>query len=343
MQTMVAAVLEAYRQPLAFRDVPLPEPGSDEVRLRVLACGICSTDLHIRDGLMPAVAPPRIMGHEIAGVAEALGDGVTGVEQGARYIAGIDVVCGECTFCRAKQANLCRKRVRLGFERDGGFAQYVIVPARNLVRFPGNLAATQAAILPDAVACMVHSLVDKANVHAGQKTVFIGLGGLAFQGIQIANHYGASVIATSRQQRKQELGLEFGAQGVCDTTEKEVRACARELWGEETADVVIDCVGTRETIALSLNVIRPGGRVVVVGYVSHDAPINVFDLMLNEKEVIGARGSTYENLCSAVKMVEQGSVKPFVSNVSDFQDLNNVLDDLEHGHVIGRSVVTMQN
>ena len=340
MSMMTAAVLTAYHQPLTVKDVPLPEPGRGEVQLKVLASGLCMTDIHIREGKINTVAPPRIPGHEIAGQVTAIGPQVSGVTVGESFVVRIDVVCGACRFCQSGRANLCLNHVRIGFERDGGHAQYVVVPAQNLAPVPQSVPLAQAAVVPDAVACMLHALVDQAHVHPGQTVVLIGLGGLGYQGLQIARHFGASVIGTSRQQAKRDLALRMGAQGACNSSEQDVRACARELWGEETADVVVDIVGTPETLALSLNVARRGGRAVVVGYEVHQAPFNVYDVMLNEKEIVGARGSTMENLREALKLVADGTVVPMVTNTYPLPDINRALHDLETGKITGRAVIT---
>ncbi len=340
MRTTTAAVLTAYHQPLIVREVPLPEPGRGEVLLKVLASGLCVSDIHIREGKISTVVLPHIPGHEIAGQVAAIGPQVSGVAVGGHYVVRIDVVCGACRFCQSGRANLCLNRVRIGFERAGGHAQYAVVPAQNLVPVPPLVPLAQAAVVPDAVACMLHTLVDQAHVHPGQTVVLIGLGGLAYQGLQIARHYGASVIGTSRQQAKRDLALSMGAQGVCNSTEQDVRACAKELWGEESADVVIDNVGTPETLALSQSVARRGGRVVVVGYEVHQAPFNIYDLMLNEKEIVGARGSTMENLREAVKLVADGAVTPLVTNTYPLADINCAMHDLETGKVTGRAVIT---
>jgi propanol-preferring alcohol dehydrogenase len=341
MEKMTAAVLTAFHEPLRLQEVALPTPEEDEVRLKVLASGLCSTDIHIREGKIDTVIPPRIPGHEIAGEIDLLGSEVEGLSVGARCIVRIDVVCGKCRFCHSDRENLCLNRVRVGFERDGGHAQYVTVPARNLVGISDQLDVTQAAIIPDAVACMLHSLVDQGNLQTDQRVVIIGLGGLAYQGLQIANYFGASVIGTSRRKHKRDLALQLGATGACNTTEEDIRAYAKRAWGEETVDLVLDNVGTQETLALSLSVVRRGGRVVVVGYEVHEAPYNVYDLMLNEKEIVGARGSTMENLQESVRLVETGAVIPLVTNIYTLEDINSALHDLEHGQVVSRAVIAM--
>jgi D-arabinose 1-dehydrogenase-like Zn-dependent alcohol dehydrogenase len=396
MDKMKAAVLTAFNRPLEIREIPLPPLKPDEVRLKVLSAGICSTDLHIQAGKMSFIKLPHVPGHEILGVAVEPGAQVnaaktTRIQPGARYLAGIDVVCGTCFYCRTGRANLCSSRERLGFERYGGFAEYVNVPARNLIPFPAELPAAQGAIIPDAVACMVHTLVDQGHIHKGQRIVLIGLGGLGFQGIQIARHFGAQVIATSRSQKKIDTGLRLGAKAVCPPTLEAIRANALDIWGAPDADIVIDNIGTPqatgshppeisrpvdidividnigapqatgshppeisrpvdidividnigtpETIALSLDLVRRGGKVLVVGYEDFHVPVHLYDLMLNEKELIGVRGSTLDNLRASVELTVSGDITPFVSNEYAFEDINQALEDLHNGRVMSRAVV----
>lgn len=338
---MKAAVMAGYHQPLVFQDVPIPILKPDEVRLKVLSAGICSTDLHIRDGKMPSINLPHILGHEIIGIADEFGSDVFAIQKGKNYIAAIDVVCGNCFFCRSNRPNLCINRERLGFERYGGFAEFVNVPARNLVAYPDSLPVAQGAIIPDAVACMFHTLVDQSKVTKDQRIILIGLGGLGFQGIQIAKHFGASVIATSRNPQKVEIGFRLGAQAVCTPSKSEITNCAQRLWGTKEADAVIDNIGTPETITLSLDLCRRGGKVLVVGYDTFQVSINLYDLMLNEKEIIGVRGSTYQNLLESVELAKQKFITPFVSNEYDFENINQAFNDLQNGHVISRSVIHM--
>ena len=341
MSTMRAAVLKGYHQPLALEDVDLPSPQEGEARLKVLASGVCATDVHIREGKLDAVIPPRILGHEIVGTAEFLGKGVVGIDPGARYVVQINDACGQCIYCRAGRENLCPSRVRVGFERDGGHAEYVAVPAKNLVRIRESTDPAKAAIIPDAVACMYHALVDQCKLHEGQRIVIIGLGGLAYQGVQIAVHFGAGVIGTSRRKEKRELALGLGAQGACNTSVESLEACIRNIWGEEPPDAVVDNVGTVQTLQMALEITRRGGKVVVVGYETHDVPFNLYDLMVNEKEIIGARGSTLCNLQECVRLVELGVVDPLVTQTYALEDINIALRDLETGKIAGRGVILM--
>src|SRR5512139_494934 len=150
-ETMRAVVIARYGGALEPATRPVPRPAAGEVLVRVRASGLCSTDLHLLSGRQPLGELPRIVGHELAGDVAELGEGVTGWAPGARVIAAIDVTCGRCRDCLAGQTQRCRTMTRIGFERDGGHADYVAVPAANLVALDGPIPYEAAAILPDAV------------------------------------------------------------------------------------------------------------------------------------------------------------------------------------------------
>src|SRR5512144_2069751 len=166
--TMRAVVIARYGGSLEAARRPVPRPRAGEVLVRVRASGLCSTDLHLLSGRQPLGELPRIVGHELAGDVVELGDGVGDWKVGARVTAAIDVTCGRCRHCLSGQTQRCRTMARIGFERDGGHADYVAVPAANLVALDAQIPYEAAAILPDAVACMYHSLVHQGGIGMGQ-------------------------------------------------------------------------------------------------------------------------------------------------------------------------------
>ncbi|MCI8840258.1 MAG: alcohol dehydrogenase catalytic domain-containing protein [Oscillospiraceae bacterium] len=174
---MKAAVLRAFHQPLSIEELPIPKPGEGEVLAKVLACGLCASDLHIADGMIGSVRLPYTPGHEICGEIVALGGGVEGFALGERFVAGIDLICGHCRFCRSGRGNLCASRVRLGFERDGGQAEYCVVPAQCVFPIASHVPPEQAAVIPDAVACMYHAM-RRGEVGPGSVICVTGVGGL---------------------------------------------------------------------------------------------------------------------------------------------------------------------
>ena len=196
---MRAIVIERYGGTFKAVTCEEPLPGPGDVLLRVRASGLCGTDLHLLTGRQCLGDLPRIIGHEFAGDVAKLGEGVTNWRPCDRVTAAIDVLCDSCRYCRSGETQLCTSMQRIGFERDGGHADYVAVPAANLVALPDHISYEVAAILPDAVACMYHCLIHLGRVGPGQRVLILGVGGLGIHGVQIARLAGADVITTSRQ------------------------------------------------------------------------------------------------------------------------------------------------
>lgn len=166
---MKAAVLEAYHQPLAIRDAEISQPGPGEVTVAVKAVGLCLTDVHISEGKIPTVKLPLIPGHEFAGVIDKTGPGVKDFKTGDRVVVNIDVICGRCDHCLRGETNRCSNLIRIGFERNGGMAEYVNVPAINIEKISEKVPFEKAAILPDAVATTYRAMKTIGKVSAGNK------------------------------------------------------------------------------------------------------------------------------------------------------------------------------
>ncbi|HIT33344.1 MAG TPA: zinc-binding dehydrogenase [Candidatus Faecousia intestinigallinarum] len=335
---MKAAVLRAFHQPLSIEEVPIPQPQPGEVLAKVLACGLCASDLHIGDGMIDTVHLPYTPGHEICGEIVALGEGVTEFPIGTRFVAGIDILCGTCRHCRSGRGNLCVNRIRLGFERDGGQAQYCRIPAECVFPISPSVPPEMAAVVPDAVACMYHAM-RQGQVGAGSVICITGIGGLGMQGIQIAKHLGATVIATSRTEEKLALARSFGADYTVNTRCASLQEEISRITGGALCDVVFDNIGSAESVNQALGLLCRGGKVIVVGYNEPTLTANYMDLVINEKEIIGIRGSTREELREVIQMVESGAIRPYIYKTYPLTQIVEALDDLRTGKTLGRTVV----
>jgi len=334
-----AAVLKKYKTAFEIENIAIPEIGEAEVLVRVRASGLCASDLHIQDGQIPTVKLPFIPGHELAGEVEKVGLEVTGFSQGDHVIAAIDVTCGKCRFCISGRGNLCAFLKRIGFERDGAHSEYAVVPAPNLVKIQSHVAWEQAAIIPDAVSCMLHCIKVQGKVGVGDRIIILGIGGLGMQGVQIAKLAGAEVFCTSRRGEKVKIAEKMGADVGINTSQKNICEETDELTSGEGFDVVFDNIGTKESIHDGLKICRRGGKIIIVGYTEQNVPIDLYTLMIQEKEIIGARGSTKRDLIEAVRLVEQGKIKPYVSDTFPLDEINVGLKKLREGKIIGRGVL----
>jgi len=281
---------------------------------------------------------PRIPGHEIAGIIIETGSAVRNWHIEQRVIVAIDIHCGKCRHCLTGQTQRCSDLKRIGFERDGGHADYVVVPQENLVSLPANISFDAGAILPDAVACMYHSLISQGKIHTHDKILILGAGGLGMHGIQIAKLAGAEVIATSRNQARRSMAATYGAIAV-NPNSGELDSIVREVTNAEGLDLVADCVGSRESIRQGLSLVRPGGKVLVIGYIEEEFVIPSIDLFLHEKELIGCRGSTKRDLTEVTELVSKGKIVPLIGKQYHLSEINKAAETLENGNVIGRIVL----
>ena len=333
--TMRAVVIVNYGGSLQVATRPVPRPGFGEVLIQVRASGLCSTDLHLLSGRQPLGDLPRIVGHELAGEIVELGEGVSRWQTGERVTAAIDVTCGHCRFCLAGETQLCRAMQRIGFERDGGHADYVAVPAANLVALPEEISYAAAAILPDAVACMYHSLIHQGRVGIGQRILILGVGGLGIHGVQIARSAGAAVMATSRQPQRIALAEKYGAIGV-NTAQQQLAGAVAEFTGGQGVDVVVDNIGTRESVREGLSMLRPGGKFLVVAYLDESFEIPSIPLFKTELEIIGCRGCTKQDLIDVVRLVHTGQVTPVLGASYALEQIGEAAARLESGDLVGR-------
>ena len=335
---MKAVLIKEYGATFVYADYAIPTPGPDEVLLKVIASGLCSTDLHILEGRMNLGELPRIPGHEIAGIIVETGSDVRAWRVNQRVTVAIDVHCGTCRHCLTGNTQRCSELTRIGFERDGGHAEYVVVPQGNLVRLPGNVNFEAGAILPDAVACMYHCLIAQGKLCIHDKILILGAGGLGMHGIQIAKLAGAEVIATSRNEERLAVAAKYGAIAV-NPNSGDLKRIVREMTNAEGLDIVADCVGTRETIRQGLSLIRPGGKVLVIGYLDEEFAIPSLDLFLHEKEIIGCRGSTKGDLEAVTELVSKGKIVPLVGKHYPLSEIRAAAETLKSGDVIGRIVL----
>jgi len=267
---------------LAVEDVPVPALGEGEVLVRVAACGVCGTDLKIVQGHY-RVDAGRIPGHEFAGAVEEVGPGVERIAVGERVTVNPNLTCGECPFCAAGKINLCRDLTGIGVHRDGGFAEFVAVPADACHKLSGEAPIEEAA-LSEPLSCVVHA-VDAAEVDE-EKTVLVTGGGIAGQMmVQVALHRGGrNVVLTTRSQGKRDLAVSFGAAAACHPDEaRESVLGATDGLG---ADVVIEAVGKTETLDLAMRCVRDGGRVVLYGLVAEGARWEVAPFQLLSREIL---------------------------------------------------------
>lgn len=310
-----------------LEELAVPQPAAGEVLVQVAACGLCASDLHLIDGLTlpPGVHFPLTPGHEVAGAVVALGDGVKGVELGARVAAHPNLPCGRCANCGRALPNLCLAPQVMGYHRPGGYAEYTTVPISGLIHCrSASLPWEQVAIVPDAVSTPYHALHTRGRLRAGEQVVVFGLGGLGAHALLLARHLGAArVIAVVRRARAAELARSFGATDtVLVDADNPVRAI-RALTGDG-ADLALDFTGAASSVAAAAACLRPGGRAVLVG-MSDDklALMSVVRFARLEIALLGAYTSTLEEAQTVMDLVASGALD-LAQSVTHRYDLEQV-------------------
>ena len=337
---MKAAILKELGGPLQIEEVADPAIESDEVLVKVMACGTDGTDLKMVDGFGYTPELPFILGHEIAGVVAEVGSEVSTLRPGDRVIAYNFFTCGRCRFCLTHREQLCvdMAGVMGARNKQGGHAEYVGVPARQLVSLPDNVSWPDAAVIPDAVITALHA-VDRARVQLGETVVIIGVGGVGSSAVQIAKLSGARVVAVDRTAEKVERAYSMGADVAINNAESDVPKSVQELTAGLGADCVIDCVGLEQSLAAGIDSLRPGGRLTVLGYTPELYGVNGKRLAQNELEIIGTRCGRLQDLMNAVRLVADGKIKSIVTDVYPLEEVNEAMAALRAGKVLGRAVL----
>lgn len=305
METMQAAVLVAPRR-FEVREVPVPALGADDVLIRIDRCGICGTDIHIFNGHYAADKLPLVPGHEFAGTVHRLGERVNGLQVGQRVVADINIGCGHCFFCRRNEVLNCREVSQVGIHRDGGFAEYVAMPARLVIPAPED-AAPQLLALVEPVACVVRA-ARKADVRFGQSVVVLGAGPIGNLHIQMMRLVGAApIIAVEPSPERAELALKAGADAIV-TDPAAIEGAVRAMTSGRGADIVIESVGLPALYAKAFELIRPGGHVAAFGIASpqDSVPLPLLDTVLKENSVKGSVAGMGEDMHDALTLLLHG-------------------------------------
>jgi D-arabinose 1-dehydrogenase-like Zn-dependent alcohol dehydrogenase len=339
MATMRALLLHEYGGPLEVAEVPRPEPGPDEVLVRVEACGLGLTVANIMDGRLRAGPPrlPLIPGHEVAGVVEALGERVNRPAPGDRVITSFYLTCGWCRFCRAGREPLCENlRGYVGADIDGGYADYMAVPAANALPLPSGIDPVQATSIPDAIGTPFHVCHTRAQVRPGQRVLVTGAaGGVGVHMVQMARLFGADVVAADIDDARLERVREYGA-GTLVNFE---RTADRAL--DAPVDVAIDLVGTPETLGWCYDALDRGG--VLVNLTTHRGlttlPVPPAGLVMKEATVMGSRYVARWELLRAIELVASGRIRPVVSEACSLDGAPALFDRLRRQQLFGRGAV----
>lgn len=338
--TMKAAVVRAFGQPLTIDEVPVPAPGPGEVLVKIMASGVCHTDLHAADGDWP-VKPslPFIPGHEGAGLVAALGAGVTGLKEGdAVGIAWLHDACGSCEFCTTGWETLCAAQRNSGYGVNGSFAEYAIGSAAYVARLPAGAAFTEVAPILCA-GVTTYKGIKETEARPGEWIVISGVGGLGHIAVQYAKAMGLHVIAVDVTEEKLALARTLGADvAINGRSPDAVQQVLRDTDGGAQG-VLVTAVSV-PAFGQAIQMARRKGTVSLVGLPPGEFPTPIFDVVLKRITLRGSIVGTRRDLAEALAIAADQKIRAHV-HPAPLQDINRIFDALRRGTVDGRMVLDM--
>jgi len=332
---MKACVLRAPARvetnPLEFADVTVPEPGEGEIRVRVHACGVCRTDLHLMEGELPPRKSPVIPGHQVVGVVEKLGQSARRFAVGVRVgIAWLHKTDGTCEYCRLGRENLCDAPEFTGYTVNGGYAEYIVASENFVYEIPKGFPDEQAAPLLCAGIIGFRSL-RLSGIKPGGRLGFYGFGAAAHVAIQVARHWNVEVYASTRDARHQKLALELGAVWTGGTLDEPPKRL----------DAAIVFAPAGEIVPAALKALKKGGALVLGGIHMSPIPSLAYDLLYQERMITSVANNTRQDgedfLCNAAEIPIRTHVQIF-----PLRDANRALNALKNDAILGAAVLRVR-
>jgi succinate semialdehyde reductase (NADPH) len=366
MEMMAAAVLERAPGGLRIEEIPVPEPLTGEVLVKVRACGVCHTDLHVMKAEV-AFPTPAVMGHEISGTIAALGPGVKGPPVGTRVASAFIMPCTFCPACGAGRDDLCDSffamnrlkgtlydgttRLR---RKDGtpiamysmaGLAEYAVVPASDVFPLDDSLPFEESSVPGCAIFTAYGAVRHGADLRGGERIAIVATGGVGINVIQVAHAFGASqIIAVDVRDDKLEAARRLGATDVVNATEVDAVARVRELTGGAGVDIAFEALGIPQTFTQAIEMLKDGGRMVAIGIApgKTTAPVEITRLVRRELRVIGSYGArTRTDMPEIIRLAARGIFRPetMITQRFSLQEADAAYQALARGEIVGRAIV----
>jgi succinate semialdehyde reductase (NADPH) len=363
---MTAAILDTAPGSLRIERIPVPEPRAGEILIRVSACGVCHTDLHIMKAEV-GFPLPAVLGHEISGTVAALGPGVAGPPPGTPIVSAFIMPCGRCSPCAAGRDDLCdnffgMNRLR-GTLYDGetrlrrvngspismysmaGLAEYAVVPATDVFPLPANLPLLESAVLGCAVFTAYGAVRHAADLRGGERIAVVAAGGVGLSVIQVARAFGASqIIAIDVRNDRLDMARDVGATDTINGATTDVVNRVRELTEGRGVDVAFEVLGRPETFVQAFDIIRDGGRMVAIGIAAGRAaaPVEITRLVRRGLRIIGSFGArTRADMPEILRLAAGGAFRPerMVTRRFPLEEAEAAYQALARGDIVGRAIV----
>ena len=340
---MKAMVLRAANTPFVLENVSAPTPVPGEAVARVLACGSGLTIQHVKAGRISAPFP-RIIGHEITAEIVEVGAGVTSLTVGDPVTAYYYLDCGHCRWCLGTREPLCENLAgNVGREVDGGYAEYIKLPARNFIRLPEGLDYKQypaeIGVVADAIATP-YKVVRRARIEAGETVAVFGAGGgLGIHMIMVARWARARVIAIDVAPTKFDACREAGADDVIDASRENVAEALLDLTQGQGVDVAVDFVSASSTLEAGAQALGRGGRLVTLGGAGEPFRVSSQAMLQKEQDLLGSRYVTRSDVLASLELVARGEVWPMVTDIRPLEEAEALHERIEEGLITGRAAL----
>jgi len=334
--------------PVTFSKVDEPRVGPSDAKIRVRAAGVGLTIIIMKSTPGLVTQYPRILGHEIAGEVVEVGSEVSNVKIGDRVVCHFYLTCKFCKFCRSGRETLCENwRGYVGMACDGGYADYMCAPALNLCPLPKSIPFTEASIISDAIATPLHACRQEAKVAPGQDVLVVGAGGgVGIHAVQMAKLCGGRVLAADISREKLEMVKTLGADEIIDAKEKDLVQEVSRLTDGKGVESVLDFVASSQTLEAGFASLARAGRLIILGY----RPSSVFKveptfrvdpLIVLSKglEIHGSRYISMAELIDAVRIVQQGKIKPIVTKTFPLEEAETAHQMILANKIIGRAAL----
>ncbi|BDA80507.1 alcohol dehydrogenase [Leptospira kobayashii] len=330
---MKAAILHSGQRSLKVEEVELPELSTNQVKVKIKACGICGSDIHfVLHGKMKSTYSPCIPGHEMSGEVIQLGETVTKFKLGDRVVVGAGTSCGKCSYCLAGRENLCEEIGVFGFNRSGGFAEFIHVEERYLHKLPDSIPFPQGAILADAVSTPYHAIKYQGELKPGETVAIIGCGGLGIHAVAIAKALGAGkIFAVDIDRGSLDNALSYGADEAI-LLEKNMQLGKILKEKAKGIDLIADFSGFMANIESSIRSMNRGGRIVLVGIGRNKLEIPMpFFLIERQIRITGSYGSDSRAIPELIQLYSDKKIDltKSISGVHKLEDVNEYLHALE--------------
>jgi propanol-preferring alcohol dehydrogenase len=344
-------VLHQFGGPVTLEHVDQPRVGPSDALIRVKATGVGLTVIIMKNTPGLVTQYPRILGHEVAGEVVEVGSEVGHVKPGDRVVCHFYLTCKVCRFCRSGRETLCDNfRGYVGMACDGGYAEYMSVPAVNLCRFPPEISFVDASIISDAVATPLHACREEARIGPGDDTLIVGAGGgVGIHAVQMARLCGARVLAADLSREKLELVKDLGADEIIDCKAVDLSKETKRLTDGKGVDAVLDFVASADTLEAGFASLATGGRLVILGY----RPTEVFKkraifgvdplvVLAKGLEIHGSRYVSMAELIEAVKIVSQQRIRPIVTQTFPLEEAEKVHQLVQENKITGRAALVIE-